>query len=68
MSYLPQRAAAARLACAERSSGVWLRMRARVALAAFLALVAALRALVRFPRATAAGFFFVIALGSIAEK
>ena len=44
------------------------RMRARVALAAFLAELAFLAALVRLPRATAAGFFRVITIGSIPPK
>lgn len=43
-------------------------MRMRVALRAFLALLAALAADVRRPRATAAGFFFGITVGSIQAK
>lgn len=40
-------------------------MRAAVAFAALAALEAAFFGLVRFPRATAAGFFFDIAIGSL---
>lgn len=54
MSYLAQRAEAARLACSERSSGVWLRMRARVALAAFWRAAAALAGVFARPIAAAA--------------
>ena len=62
-----QRACTAFLACSERSSGVRA-IRAFVALWAFLALLAAFLGLVNRPSATAAGFFFVMSLGSIGRK
>lgn len=43
-------------------------MRASVAFAALAALDAAFFGLVRLPRATAAGFFFAITLGSLTDS
>jgi len=58
--FLPQRAAAAALAWAVRSSGVWEANRSLVARRAFLAEAAAFLAVLMLPRATAALFLRVI--------
>lgn len=66
--FLPQRAAAAALACSERSFGVWFLSRARVALAAFFRAAATLAGVLARPIAAAAFWRAVgITLGSIAQ-